>query len=185
MIHFSICILIVTIPPPPNTSTSLNHFNLGRWSSSGSVYFLRHFYKATGNANSSWLAFPHCFSTLSHANWSLLLYVVNSNCHSASPFANCLLWVPSSKSLSHSLTHFRSRRRSRAQPFVCFRAKTDKGIDCLADHPHSVTLYPSWIFLLLVSGLILSYCYILTFDPAQKYYYKVIHRKQVTHSNGQ
>ena len=28
-------------------------------------------------------------------------------------------------------------------------------------------------------------CYILTFDPAQKYYSKVIHRKEVTHSNGQ
>ena len=33
--------------------------------------------------------------------------------------------------LSHSLTHFRSRRRSRAQAFVWFRAKTDKGIICL------------------------------------------------------
>ena len=29
------------------------------------------------------------------------------------------------------------------------------------------------------------YCYILTFDPAPKYYSKVIHRKEVTHSNGQ
>ena len=28
-------------------------------------------------------------------------------------------------------------------------------------------------------------CYILTFDPAKKYYSKVIHRKEVTHSNGQ
>ena len=28
-------------------------------------------------------------------------------------------------------------------------------------------------------------CYILTFDPGQKYYSKVIHRKEVTHSNGQ
>ena len=30
--------------------------------------------------------------------------------------------------------------RSRAQAFVWFRAKTDKGIVCLADHLHSVTL---------------------------------------------
>ena len=30
-----------------------------------------------------------------------------------------------------------------------------------------------------------SRCYILTFNPAQKYYSKVIHRKEVTHSNGQ
>ena len=29
--------------------------------------------------------------------------------------------------------------RSRAQAFIWFRAKTDKGIVCLADHPHSVT----------------------------------------------
>ena len=32
---------------------------------------------------------------------------------------------------------------------------------------------------------VLWICYILTFDPAQKYYSKVIHRKEVTHSNGQ
>ena len=30
-----------------------------------------------------------------------------------------------------------------------------------------------------------SKCYILIFDPAQKYYSKVIHQKEVTHSNGQ
>ena len=29
------------------------------------------------------------------------------------------------------------------------------------------------------------WCYILTFDLAQKYYSKVIHRKEVTNSNGQ
>ena len=29
------------------------------------------------------------------------------------------------------------------------------------------------------------YCYILTLAPAQKCYSKVIHRKEVTHSNGQ
>ena len=30
-----------------------------------------------------------------------------------------------------------------------------------------------------------SSCYVLTFDPAQKCYSKVMHRKEVTHSNGQ
>ena len=30
-----------------------------------------------------------------------------------------------------------------------------------------------------------SYCNILTLDPAQKCYSKVMHRKEVTHSNGQ
>ena len=47
---------------------------------------------------------------------------------------------------SRSLTHFRSRRRSRAQAFVWFRAKTDKGIVWLADHLHSVTLLPMFPF---------------------------------------
>ena len=32
-------------------------------------------------------------------------------------------------------------------------------------------------------ALLERYCYILTLDPAQKYYSKVIHRKEVTHSN--
>ena len=60
------------------------------------VHFSRNFYKATRNANSSWQAFPHCFWTLSHADWYLLLSV--ANCPSASPFTNYLLWVPSSNS---------------------------------------------------------------------------------------
>ena len=37
-----------------------------------------------------------------------------------------------------------------------------------------------------VSQLVSSWqCYILTFDPAQKCYSKVMHRQEVTHSNGQ
>ena len=58
------------------------------------VHFSRNFYTATRNANSTWLAFPHCSWTLPHSDWSLLLSGVD--CPSASPFANCLLWVPSS-----------------------------------------------------------------------------------------
>ena len=53
------------------------------------VHFSRNFYKATRNANSFWLAFLRCF---------LLLTVVD--CPPASPFANCLLWVPFSYSSS-------------------------------------------------------------------------------------
>ena len=34
--------------------------------------------------------------------------------------------------------------RSRAQDFVWFHAKTDKGIVCLVDHPHSATSEPKW-----------------------------------------
>ena len=33
---------------------------------------------------------------------------------------------------------------SSTKPFVCFRAKTDKGIICLADHLHSVTFQKMW-----------------------------------------
>ena len=40
-----------------------------------------------------------------------------------------------------SLPHFRSPEISSPKPFVWFRAKTDKGIVCLADHLHSVTKF--------------------------------------------
>ena len=46
----------------------------------------RNFHKATRNADSSWLVFLLCSWTLSHAEWSLLLSVVDRP--SASPFAN-------------------------------------------------------------------------------------------------
>ena len=62
-----------------------------------------------------------------------------ANCHSASHFANCLLWVPSSNSSLAFPCLLPVASRSRAQAFVWFRAKTDKGIVCLVDHPHSVT----------------------------------------------
>ena len=75
--------------------------------------------------------------TLSHADWSLLLSGVD--CLLASPFANWLLWVPLSNSYWPSPAYFRSRRDLKSKPFVWFRAKTDKGIVCLANHLHSVT----------------------------------------------
>ena len=62
-----------------------------------------------------------------------------ANCHSASPFANCFLWVPSSNSWLPFPCLLPVASRSRSQAFVWFRAKTDKGIVFLADHPHSVT----------------------------------------------
>ena len=46
------------------------------------------------------------------------------------PFPNSLLASP---------YHFRSREIFSPKPFVWFRAKTDKGIVCLAGHLHSVT----------------------------------------------
>ena len=48
------------------------------------------------------------------------------------------------------LFHFRSHRRSRAQAFVWFRAKTDKELVCLASHPHSVTAWFEFRFFLLL-----------------------------------
>ena len=74
--------------------------------------------------------------TLSYADWSLLL-----SASLASPFANSFESLCPTL-FSRSLTHFRSPEISSPKPFVWFRAKTDKGIVCLADHLHSVTLSP-------------------------------------------
>ena len=90
----------------------------------------------------SWLVFPHCCWTLSHPTGlsavrhrlHLPLSVTRRQLPSLVPFSNSL-----SLSLSRSLTYFRSRTRSWAQAFVWSRAKTDKGIVCLADHLHRVT----------------------------------------------
>ena len=86
---------------------------------------------------------------LTHLDWSSLtaagLYLMHTgpvstaNCPSPSPVANCFLWVPSSHSWLAFPCLLPVASRSRAQAFVWFRAKTDKGIVCLADHQHSVT----------------------------------------------
>ena len=115
--------------------------------------FKRNFYKATRNANSSRLVFPYCCWTLSHATGlsdlrcrlpTATLRLPSSTLHSGfllpAPWLAfpCLLPVAS---------------RSRAQVFVWFRTKTDKGIVCLADHPHSVTAC-LLIFSVLLSTLL-------------------------------
>ena len=69
---------------------------------------------------------------VSGADWSL-----------TSPFANYQLRSPLSNSLLASPYHFRSREIPSPKPFVWFRAKTDKGIVCLADHLHSVIIHNS------------------------------------------
>ena len=57
--------------------------------------------------------------------WSLLLSVVD--CPSASPFANCLLWVPFSNSSDWcSFVHFRSRRDLELRPLFGFAPKQAK-----------------------------------------------------------
>ena len=79
------------------------------------------------------LDLTHADSSLcSGVDWSL-----------ASPFANCQLLSPF-VSLSDwcSLPTSGHAEISSPKPFVWFRAKTDKGIVCLADHLHSVTNWP-------------------------------------------
>ena len=71
-------------------------------------------------------------SQLSGVDWPL-----------ASPFANCFLPVSlSNSSLVPCLLPVTSR--SWVQAFVWFRAKTDKGIICLTDHLHRVTIVYSF-----------------------------------------
>ena len=100
-------------------------------------------------ANSSCLSSSLPPDTIS-PDWSLLLFAVD--CPSASPFANRSLWVPFSNSSDwRSLAHCPGFSRIclssttsglvgdlDSKLFVWFRAKTSKGIVCLADHPHSV-----------------------------------------------
>ena len=73
---------------------------------------------------------------LSHATGLFCCPVSTANCPSASPVANCLLYPTLWLAFS---SYFRSRRDLESKPFVWFRAKTDKGIVCLADHLHNVT----------------------------------------------
>ena len=63
------------------------------------------------------------------------------DCLCPCPVANCLS-APLSNQLSSRvpLTTSGHTEISSPKPFVCFRAKTDKGIVCLADHLHSVTV---------------------------------------------
>ena len=62
---------------------------------------------------------------LTHTNWPLLLSLVDWSL--ASPFANCLLWVPLSNYYWRSLTHFRSRRDRGLRPLFGFAPKHTKG----------------------------------------------------------
>ena len=69
------------------------------------------------------------------SDWSLL------RCRLVCPssIANSFLELLCPTLFSRSLTYFRSPETSSPKPFVWFRAKTDKGIVCLADHLHCIT----------------------------------------------
>ena len=81
----------------------------------------------------------HWSWTLSHADWSLLLSIVDCQRPLWLSLHQLLLWILSSNSSLAFPCLLPVASRSRAQAFVWFCAKTDKGIVCLADHPHSVT----------------------------------------------
>ena len=99
-------------------------------------------------ANSSCLSASLCQDSIS-PDWSLLLSVVDWP--SASPFTNCLLWAPFSFTGVPLPTDLASLGSAfpptsglvgdlDSKPFVWFRTSTNKGIICLADHPHRVTI---------------------------------------------
>ena len=91
------------------------------------------------NADSSWLDLLSLVWTLSHADSSLCCPV------STGPRVT-LRRLPTSQSLFVSLSDWRPLTTSDhveisgPKPFVWFRAITDKGIVCLADHLRSVTI---------------------------------------------
>ena len=78
--------------------------------------------------------------TLSHADSSLCFPVSTGHSRHPSPTAFLELLCPTLWLAFPS--YIRSPEISSPKPFVRFRAKTDKGIVCLADHLHSVTLPP-------------------------------------------
>ena len=97
--------------------------------------FEQNFYKATRNANSSWPVFPHCC-------WTLSCWLVTSAVQCWLVTRVTLYQLLLSVALSNSLAFpylLPVSSRSRAQAFLWFRAKTDKGIIRLVDHLHNVT----------------------------------------------
>ena len=59
--------------------------------------------------------------------------------------------------------------------------------DCIVKHGYIViyNYIVKYDYIVIYHYIMTYYCNILTFDPAQKCYSKVMHRKEVTHSNGQ
>ena len=105
------------------------------------VYFSRNFSKATRNANSSWLVFPHCFllltvvdsGLLTHLDWSLLLSVLDSSLRLPSTTDLSVFLYQLPLSLLSDLPFLPTSglvRDLESKPFVWFRAKTDQGIVC-------------------------------------------------------
>ena len=79
------------------------------------------------------------------SDWSPRCPVSTSHSRHPSPTDFCEFLFPTHLAFPYPLP---VTSRSRAQAFVWFRAKADKGIVCLADHLHCVTSYrigtPGW-----------------------------------------
>ena len=99
------------------------------------VWILANFYKATGmqtHLPSQWLD-PHVMLTRLSAT------VSGVDCPCPCPVAkSCELLCPTNSLFASPSTSGHGEISS-PKPFVWFRAKTDKGIVCLAGHLHSVT----------------------------------------------
>ena len=68
------------------------------------------------------------------------------NCHSASPVANCLLWVPLSNSYWRPLAYFRPRRDLESRPLFGFAPKQTKRSSAwrtpfIVSHPNKLYIY--------------------------------------------
>ena len=83
-----------------------------------------------------------------------------ANCPLLSPFVSLCDWCP--------LTTSGHVEIAGPKPFVWFRAKTDKGIVCLADHQHSVTFC---IEIKTETGISFS-SFIRCFKPSKMFRYK-------------
>ena len=112
------------------------------------------------------LIFPHCGWTLSHAASPLC-----SGVHCRPPpsvFRRQLLSAPFPNQLSSRvpLPPPATPRFQIQKPFVWFRAKTDKGIVCLAGHLSSVTSYLQMDFVFLASNRF--------FNTASQNFYRIM-----------
>ena len=125
-------------------------------STNAGVYFSRNFYQLQGMPTHLWpsssllivvdsglrthlVCLPHCPWTLSHPTGPFCCPLSTAPQRHPSPTSFSRFLLPTAFSGVPLTTSGRVEDLD-SKPFVLFRAKTDKGIVCLVDHPHSVTL---------------------------------------------
>ena len=118
--------------------------------------FLRNFHKASGMPTHLDSIFFH-WSGPSLMPTRLSAPVSGVYCHCPSFLANCLLSPFVSLSDWRPLTTSGHVEITDPKPFVWFRARTDKGIVCLADILHSVTYLCFWLKISFFSAFISSF----------------------------